>query len=83
MENGLNNLRIYPNPSRRGSSIVIENDYDGPAQLTIYAMDGRLLHTQTVTSDQATINIGLPCGVYVAYLADSEGYTHVGKLIIK
>ena len=76
-------LRIYPNPSYRGSTIVVEKGCDGQAQLNIYSTDGRLLHTQTVTDNQATIGISLPQGVYVAYLTDSEGYTKVCKLIIQ
>ena len=75
-------LRIYPNPSRRGNSITVVNDCNGPAQLRIYSTDGRLLHTQTVTGNEANIGISLLPGVYVAYLTNSEGYTKVGKLII-
>ena len=76
-------LHIYPNPSHRGTGVVVVNDSDSPAQLTIYSTDGRVLHTQTVTSDQATIGINLPQGVYVAYLITSDGYTKIGKLIIQ
>ena len=76
-------LRIYPNPSRRGNEIIVMNDCDGQAQLTIYTTDGRVLHTQTVTDSQAIIDISLPQGIYVAYLTDSNGYTKVGKLIIQ
>ena len=81
--NSTKNLNIYPNPSRRGNSIVVMHDSEGPAQLTIYSMDGRLLHTQMVTDNQAVIDIKLPQGVYVAYFTNSEGYTKVGKLIIQ
>lgn len=76
-------LRIYPNPSRRDHNIVVVNDSDGPSQLSIYSTDGRLLHAQTVTDSQTTINLNLPSGVYIAYLTDSEGCTKVGKLIIQ
>ena len=76
-------LHIYPNPSHRGTGVVVVNDSDSPAQLTIYSTDGRVLHTQIVTSDQATIGINLPQGVYVAYLTASDGYTKIGKLIIQ
>ncbi len=76
-------LRIYPNPSYRDSNIVVEKGCDGQARLNIFSTDGRLLHTQTLTDDQATIGISLPQGVYVAYLTDSEGYTKVCKLIIQ
>ena len=75
-------LHFYPNPSRRGNSITVVNDCNGPAQLRIYSTDGRLLHTQTVTGNEANIGISLLPGVYVAYLTNSEGYTKVGKLII-
>ena len=80
--NNDNGLHIYPNPSRRGNSIKVVKDYDAPAQLTIYSTDGRLLHTQTVINNEATIGICLPQGVYVVYLTNSEGYTKEGKLII-
>ena len=83
VKNDVKHLRIYPNPSRRGSSIVVMNDSDGSAQLAIYSTDGRVLHTQTVTDSQATVNISLPQGVYVVYLTNSDGYTKVGKLIIQ
>ena len=76
-------LHIYPNPSHRGTGVVVVNDGDSPALLAIYSTDGRLLHTQTVTSDQATFGINLPQGVYVVYLTDSEGHTKVDKLIIQ
>ena len=61
---------------------MVMNDCNGPALLTIYSTDGRVLHTQTVTDSQATIGISLPQGVYVAYLTNKDGYTKVGKLII-
>lgn len=83
VKNDVKHLRIYPNPSRRSSSIVVMNDSDGSAQLAIYSTDGRVLHTQTVTDSQATVNISLPQGVYVVYLTNSDGYTKVGKLIIQ
>ena len=83
VENNGKHLRIYPNPSCRGSNIIVVNDSDGPAQLAIYSADGRLLHTQTMTGNQASVNIILPQGVYVAYLTNSDGYTKVGKLIIQ
>ena len=56
-------LILYPNPSRRGSEIMDKNDCNGPASLTIYSTDGRVLHTQTVTDSQATIGISLPQGI--------------------
>ena len=79
----LKQLRIYPNPSRRDHNIVVVNDSDGPSQLSIYSTDGRLLHAQTVTDNQTTLNLNLPSGVYIAYLTDSDGYTKIGKLVIQ
>jgi hypothetical protein len=63
--------------------MVVVKDCEGPALLAIYSTDGRLLHTQTVTDNQAAIGISLPSGVYVAYLTDGNGYSKVGKLIIQ
>lgn len=76
-------LVLYPNPSHNCNNVVVVNSCEGPAQLTIYSTDGRLLHTQTVSGSQATIGINLPQGIYVAYLTDGSGYTKVGKIIIQ
>ena len=76
-------LCIYPNPARSDNSIVIMNDSEGPAQLAIYSLDGRCLHMQAVNGNQATINLNLSVGVYVARITQSDGTTKVCKLIIQ
>ena len=76
-------LCIYPNPARSDNSIMIKNDSESPAQLAIYSSDGRCLHMQTVDGTQATINLHLPAGVYVARFTRSNGTTKVCKLIIQ
>ena len=76
-------LCIYPNPARSDNSIIIMNDSEVSLQLAIYSLDGRCLHMQAVNGNQATINLNLPVGVYVARFTKSDGITKVCKLIIQ
>ncbi len=75
-------LFVYPNPSPSGSHLVIENDDEGESHLSIYALDGKLLHSQTVTGVQATVDISLPQGIYVARLTNGHDIK-VEKIVIQ
>ena len=83
VNNSHRTIHIYPNPARQGNNIVIENSTEGSAQLIVSSIDGRVLHTQTLTDKQTTINLNLALGIYVVRIIDSEGYTSVNKLIIQ
>lgn len=66
-------LSIYPNPANVGETIFINNDGNEEAMLTIYALDGRLLHSQTIVGNQASVNLNLSQGIYVACITNKEG----------
>lgn len=75
-------LSFYPNPSHIGETIVLINNDNEEAILNIYAIDGRLLHTQTVMGNHISLDLNLPQGVYVASLTNKEG-SKTEKIVIQ
>ena len=69
-------LRIYPNPATE--SVYIDGAY---AQLRIYDLTGRLLHTYVA---QARISVAdLRPGIYVFHLTDTHGQKAIHKIVIR
>ena len=69
-------LRIYPNPATE--SVYIDGAY---AQLRIYDLTGRLLHTYAA---QAQIPVAdLRPGIYVFHLTDTHGQKAIHKIVIR
>jgi len=75
-------LSFYPTPSHIGETIVLINNDNEEAILNIYAIDGRLLHTQTVMGNHISLDLNLPQGVYVASLTNKEG-SKTEKIVIQ
>ena len=68
---------IYPNPVE--SLTTIQNAAD--STITIYAMDSRVLFTQTISSDNETIDLSeLDTGIYFAEIKKLTS-TNVIKLV--
>lgn len=65
-------LSVYPNPTHVGGTIFIINNDNDEALLTIFAIDGRMLHSQTISSGLTPINISLSQGIYIARLANGK-----------
>jgi hypothetical protein len=76
------NLTIYPNPSSVGTNLIFVNENEGESQLSIYSVDGKLLHCQTVTDHQAIVNINLPQGMYIARLTNGQD-VKVERIVIQ
>jgi uncharacterized repeat protein (TIGR02543 family) len=77
-----NRLSVFPNPSPTGTRLVIMNDSEEEALLSIYSVDGKLIYSQTVTDIQATVDIILPQGIYVARLTNGQN-VKVEKIVIQ
>lgn len=75
-------LSVYPNPSHIGETISIVNNDNEKAMLTIYALDGRLLHSQTIVGNQASLSLSLPKGIYMIRLTNSRG-SKIEKIVIQ
>lgn len=75
-------LSIYPNPSHPNSQITVINEESEPAILSVYSVDGRLLHQQSIEGYQVTVNLDLAKGFYIAQLKNSQS-TKTGRIVIE
>jgi hypothetical protein len=75
-------LSVYPNPSHIGETISVVNNDNEKAMLTIYALDGRLLHSQTIVGNHASLSLSLSKGIYVIRLTNSRG-SKIEKIVIQ
>lgn len=75
-------LSFYPNPSHVGETIFVVKNDNEEAMLSIYALDGRLLHGQTVVGNQASLSLSLSQGIYVVRLTNSKG-SKIEKIVIQ
>ena len=76
------NKSVYPNPSHVGETIFIVNDSNEESTIAIYALDGRLLHSQNVVGNQVSLSLNLPQGIYMACLTNKEG-SKTEKIVIQ
>ncbi|MEP5255416.1 MAG: endonuclease [Winogradskyella arenosi] len=75
-DNELLGVSIYPNPS---SGKIYVSGLDAAAQIELYALDGRLLKTLELKSDNVDLKVA--AGVYVLKLT-SENRSFIQKIII-
>ena len=67
-------LSVYPNPSRGMVSIVMQAPFGERAKFDIYDVSGRLVNSMQIDgreSENASLNILLPAGVY--FITGSDG----------
>jgi ELWxxDGT repeat protein len=75
-------LDIFPNPTT--DEVVIETEED-VITVALYALDGRLLQTHTVTEGEKSIKVGmqnLPAGIYNLSVILKHGYSF-NKMVMK
>ena len=75
-------LGLCPNPAHVNEGIQVLNDNGGELTVSVYGIDGRLLHQQTVSGTQALLNVNLPKGLYLVKLIGNDTDT-TQKLIIE
>lgn len=75
-------LDIYPNPAQMGDNLVVLNEVGNETVVTIYTLDGRMAHRQTVSGTQAVISADLTKGLYMVHLTDGN-IEKVQKIVIK
>lgn len=76
-------LNLCPNPAHVNEGIQILNDNGGDLTVSIYGIDGRLLHQQTVSGSSALLNVNLPKGLYLVKLTGTDRVETIQKLIIE
>ena len=74
------NISLSPNPVQTGESVLIVNN-NGEATMSVYTLDGRLLHQQTINGT-STLNLNLAQGIYLIKLNDHQN-EYIEKLIVK
>lgn len=75
-------LNLSPNPVQSGEGVLIHNAIGGEATVSVYALDGRLLHQQTINGNQASLNLNLTPGIYIVKLNDQQN-EYNEKLLVK
>lgn len=76
------NVNVYPNPVVDQMNISIR-DLQGPCNLDLYDLNGRLLFTTKVYQGDNTIPIGLPQGLYFYLVSNAMGIMGSGKIVVR
>lgn len=80
-----NNIKVYPNPSN-GNFFIKSKDLGGNAKVTIYDMNGRVVHTSgfNVLTGESTneFNVNLTKGIYLLKVTSPKA-NYTQKMIIK
>ncbi|MFN4233391.1 MAG: T9SS type A sorting domain-containing protein [Bacteroidia bacterium] len=80
-ENGLDNIKVYPNPA--SEFVMIENTLQSDATVLIYDMRGALIKQLELTSSSERISISdLTSGMYHIRVSSSQGLAQY-KLVIQ
>ena len=66
---------IYPNPAQTGESLIVVNEGD-EAELSVFTLDGKLVHRQVVANGRQSIGVVLPQGIYLLRFNDGENITN-------
>lgn len=74
---------IWPNPSSAAEGVVVANESDHEAVISIFGLDGKLLHRQQVGSGTTELGIRLPQGLYFCHFSDESGHLTVEKLVVR
>lgn len=78
------NVVIYPNPAYDEININLENSDSIDSKMNIYAIDGKLVQNNTLSSQSNTVNISnLNSGYYIIKIINNNGTVSTHKLIKK
>ncbi len=76
------NIRIYPNPLKNGLLNITILEKEQVSKVTIFSVTGEKLISKILSSDQHSIQLDLPKGLYLL-LIDSDKIHHSSKLIVE
>lgn len=81
VQNNLDGIRLYPNPSNTQITISNLPDYF-KGTITIYNLTGQKIIQQSISDNRITINVNhLPSGVYYAVVRDEEKTFTTRKIV--
>ncbi|MEM8765260.1 MAG: T9SS type A sorting domain-containing protein, partial [Bacteroidota bacterium] len=76
-------VRLYPNPTTGTFTLDMPRQEDGPKEVEIYDMNGRLVRSLSVSSSTSTLETaGLQKGIYVVKLK-AKGRKVSKKLVVE
>lgn len=73
------NISVFPNPASSFFRIEASEPIDN---VSIFSINGTLLHRVQLNSTNQTISINLPTGLYLVKVSMSNGSSHFKKLIV-
>lgn len=75
-------ISLCPNPAHANDEFRIINENGGEVTVSIYTLDGRLVHRQTVSGTNAALHLSLSPGLYLVKMNDIQN-EYNEKLIVK
>lgn len=82
LEQVQNMISVYPNPATNSAEIILL-EYRNGAELSVYDIHGKLIHTEIVNSSKITLpRNNLPAGIYFVKIAD-DAKTQTAKLVFE
>jgi hypothetical protein len=82
-DDAVSNIQIYPNPNKGSFVIQLNSPKSEIAQIHIYDMQGKMIHSLETTSDENTINIPeITSGVYLIRVIQS-GQSKTVKMVVE
>ncbi|MCX6350534.1 MAG: T9SS type A sorting domain-containing protein [Bacteroidetes bacterium] len=78
-------VSIYPNPFTSTTNLRISTTEAGMKnyELKIYDITGKAVHTQTLNTTAATLNLNLPAGIYFYQVNNTQAIISTGKLMVQ
>ena len=74
---------IFPNPTDDWLGVRISDNWEGPFELRLHALDGRLIHRETLESRSDFLDFSiLPAGVYLLELTASGNQRQVERIVV-
>ena len=74
---------VYPNPARPSDELSVLIPNGEKVNLALYAVDGRLVYSQTMSGSETQISVNLPIGVYVAHFVKDNETIVTKKIVIE
>ncbi len=75
-------LTLRPNPSKPGQDLMLNTVIEGEALLSVFTIDGKMVHQEQVSGSQPVVKLNLAQGMYFVRLSNGED-TEVTKIVIQ
>lgn len=83
IKNGIETLSIFPNPANETVTINIDKNTQSPVTISIHDINGKVVSTETITSEQNTIDVShFNKGIYLVHIYSKSGRTTC-KMVIQ